>query len=103
MPFQVSGFNVLCADVVADITKRAKLCAPKPPRGPLSAFMCYAMAMRGRVQQERPETSFTEVAREIGQRWGGLLEPAKVFYIQQATQDARRFQHGMQPLVVCWQ
>jgi hypothetical protein len=57
----------------------------------MSAFMFFSNANRDIVKAQNPGLSFTEVASEIGQRWGALSASDRRPYAALADQDKERY------------
>lgn len=57
---------------------------PNRPKRPLTAFMYYSGARRGKIRAERPEMSMIEISKVVGDEWKNLSTESKQTYHDQA-------------------
>lgn len=65
---------------------------PNRPKRSMSAFMFFSNANRDIVKAQNPGLSFTEIAREIGNRWAVLSQDDRSPYATLAAQDKARYE-----------
>merc|ERR1712179_225585 len=68
---------------------------PKAPKQPMSAYFIFSAEQRSKVKDENPSLSFTEIARELGRRWGDLIPSEKQKYQARADQERVKYENDM--------
>lgn len=72
---------------IARKLKKGKHKVPKSGRKrPLSAYMLFTQAVRGRVKSEHPEASITDLAKLMGEEWRAMGETDKAGYQSKAKE-----------------
>jgi len=68
---------------------------PKAPKQPMSAYFIFSAEQRSKVKDENPSLSFTEIAKELGRRWGDLNPSEKQKYQARADQERVKYENNM--------
>eukprot|EP00899_Mesostigma_viride_P010265 jgi/Mesvir1/1923/Mv22952-RA.1 len=68
---------------------------PNEPKRGLSAYMFYVADARAKLKAERPELSFGELGRVLGEQWKAMSEADKAPYEQKAAADKTRYSKAM--------
>jgi len=69
---------------------------PNAPKKPLSAYFLFSQDERLKVKAEFADYSITEVAKEIGKRWGTIDPAVKQSYEQRYKDSRRLYEQEMQ-------
>ncbi|KAH6774499.1 high mobility group [Perilla frutescens var. hirtella] len=64
---------------------------PNAPKRAMSAFMFFSQTERENVKKSNPGISFTEVGKELGDRWNKLTAEEKAPYEAKARVDKKRY------------
>jgi hypothetical protein len=62
------------------------------PKRPTSAYLFFTMEHRPLIRESRPELGFSDVARELGERWRALTHAQRMPYSIMYKQDKLRFE-----------
>jgi len=68
---------------------------PNAPKRALSAYMFFCQDKREDVRRKNPDMKFTDIAKELGNQWKGMDEPAKAVYADMAQKDKERYTKEM--------
>lgn len=72
--------------------KRKRTKDPNAPKRALSAFFWFCKDERPVVRQEQPESSVSDIAKELGKRWGLVSAETKKKYEGFASKDKARYE-----------
>lgn len=64
---------------------------PNAPKRGLSAFMYFSSAERPKVKEDKPEISFGDVGKELGERWKAISDKEKAKFEEMAKKDKDRY------------
>ena len=68
---------------------------PKAPKHPMSAYFIFSAEQRLNVKVENPSFSFTEIAKELGRRWGYMNPTDKQKYQIRAEEERVKYEQDM--------
>ncbi|XP_073044972.1 FACT complex subunit SSRP1 isoform X1 [Primulina eburnea] len=92
--FKASSSRKKTKDGDEDGSKKKKQKKKKDPNAPkraISAFMFFSQTERENVKKNNPGISFTEVGKELGDRWNKLTAEEKAPYEAKARADKKRY------------
>lgn len=72
--------------------KRKRTKDPNAPKRALSAFFWFCKDERPKVRAEQPDSSVSEIAKELGKRWGLVTAEGKKKYEASANRDKARYE-----------
>jgi hypothetical protein len=72
--------------------KRKRTKDPNAPKRALSAFFWFCKDERPVVRSEQPDSSVSDIAKELGKRWGLVSAEAKKKYEGFANKDKARYE-----------
>lgn len=70
------------------------------PKKPHSAYICFNMEYRA-AAKEKPDNSgnFTDISKEIGQKWSTMTEAHKKKYYDRAAEDTERYNRELEAFI----
>ena len=71
--------------------KKKKKKDPNAPKRGTTAFMFYSAKMRPIIKEEKPETTFTEMGKLIGEKWREISSEEKKKFEAMANEDKERY------------
>tara|TARA_B100000524_G_C23498915_1_gene316208 strand:+ start:59 stop:334 length:276 start_codon:yes stop_codon:yes gene_type:complete len=74
--------------------KRAKK-DPNAPKRPMSSYMIWMNASRGRIKEENPTAEIKDIARLAGAEWAKMGPPDKAEWEDKAKADKARYEKEM--------
>lgn len=74
-------------------TKKKK--DPNAPKRAMSAFMYFSNSEREKLKKSNPGISFTDVARNLGEKWKKMTAEEKEKFEEMAKQDQKRYKEAM--------
>lgn len=72
--------------------KRKRTKDPNAPKRALSAFFWFCKDERPKVRAEQPDSSVSDIAKELGKRWGLVTAEGKKKFEASANRDKARYE-----------
>ena len=82
--------SIMAKDKKTGVAKGGVGKGAAPKRG-MSSFMWFCKAKRAELKKERPELTFGEMGKVLGEMWKDLPEAKKAPYVKQAEDDKKRY------------
>lgn len=69
---------------------------PNRPKKAKTAFICFSMALRGKIKEETPNLSVPETGKRLGEMWSKLSDHEKQPYVKMHEDDKVRYIKAME-------
>ena len=76
--------------------KAKKTKDPNAPRRGMTAFMLFSNDNRAKIKESKPDATFGEIGRLVGEAWKALTDKQREVYTKRAEADKQRYTSEME-------